>query len=84
MTVRFNLTAHSAVQGQMIEVFDDDVFIAGIYPAEHGVRIVSKYLVNFGDRLSIDAKEPPALNVVLAPLSEAVLAHILLRKSRQA
>lgn len=44
---------------EMIEVWDDDTFIAGIYPHDGFITIVSKYLSN----TMIDRKYPPALIV---------------------
>ena len=35
---------HRLTGGTMIEVFNDGVFVASVYPHEDGVRIVSKYL----------------------------------------
>jgi len=41
----------------MVEVWQDGVFIASIYPHEDGLRIVSKYL----DGVEHDAAFPPSV-----------------------
>lgn len=45
------------VSGDMVEVWDDDVFVAGVYPHQGGVRVVSKYL---GD-VRHEPSPPPAV-----------------------
>ena len=50
---------HKLTGGQMTEVFSDDVFVAGIYPHEDGIRIVSKYL----GTVRRDDEYPPAVVV---------------------
>jgi len=48
----------------IVEVWEDGVFIAAIYPAERGVRIVSKYLTDdCVPRPALEGPFPPALNV---------------------
>ena len=42
--IRLEIKRHRLTGGQMIDVFDDDVFVASVYPHEDGIRVVSKYL----------------------------------------
>ncbi len=50
---------HPATGGQMVEIFDDDTFLAAVYPHLDGIRIVSKYL----DGIRHEHEQPPALVV---------------------
>ena len=47
----------------IVEVWDGDTLIAAIYPSPGGVKIVSKYLENRPDLVTVDAVEPLALTV---------------------
>ncbi|GAI95508.1 unnamed protein product [marine sediment metagenome] len=41
----FRVKPHGTLPGnQMVEFWRDGVFVAGIYPHEDGIRIVSKYI----------------------------------------
>jgi len=41
----FRVKPHETLPGnQMVEFWRDGVFVAGIYPHEDGIRIVSKYI----------------------------------------
>jgi len=41
----FRVKPHGILPGnQMVECWRDGVFVAGIYPHEDGIRIVSKYM----------------------------------------
>lgn len=41
----FRLTPHKALVGnQMAEVWRDGEFVAGVYPHQDGIRVVSKYM----------------------------------------
>ena len=59
----FKLAPHDLLPGKMmVEFWRDGQFIAGIYPHEDGIRIVSKYL----DGVSTDPGYPPAAVVKLS------------------
>ena len=60
---RFKVCPHDQLPGKMmVEYWRDGKFIAGIYPHEDGIRIVSKYL----DGVSEDSSYPPAAVVKLS------------------
>jgi len=45
MEETFRIAPHEQIPGQtMVEVWRRGVFIAGIYPHEDGLRVVSKYM----------------------------------------
>ncbi|GAI90127.1 unnamed protein product [marine sediment metagenome] len=45
MTYELRVVPHSMLLGnQMAEFWRDGVFVAGIYPHEDGIQIVSKYM----------------------------------------
>ncbi|GAI36491.1 unnamed protein product [marine sediment metagenome] len=50
---------------QMVEVWRDGVFMAGIYPQEDGLRIESKYM----DGVKQETGYPPAVVVCLSRVS---------------
>ena len=59
----FRLCPHAQLPGKMmVEYWRNGTFIAGIYPHEDGIRIVSKYL----DGVSMDPNYPPAAVVKLS------------------
>lgn len=59
MVIYFKL--EEAIDGRkMVEVWDNGVFIAGIYPHENHIAIVSKYL----DEAFTDSGYPPTLMIM--------------------
>lgn len=47
MGFEFKVVGHSILRGsQVVECWRDGVFIAGIYPHQDGIRIVSKFMTN--------------------------------------
>jgi len=59
---RFTVCPHDQLPGKMmVEYWRGGKFIAGIYPHEDGIRIVSKYL----DGVSTDPSYPPAAIIKL-------------------
>ncbi|GAH85636.1 unnamed protein product [marine sediment metagenome] len=43
--MEFRVKPHETMPGnQMVELWRDGVFMAGVYPHEDGIRIVSKYM----------------------------------------
>lgn len=45
MSYEFRITSHSVLPcKQVVECWRDGVFVAGIYPHQDGIRIVSKYM----------------------------------------
>jgi len=43
----FKVVTHSILPGsQVVEVWRNGVFIAGVYPHEDGIRVVSKYMTD--------------------------------------
>ena len=63
MTTRFVYGPHIFRDGQpVVEVYDGDKFVAAIYAAEHGIKVVSRHFA--GDAVATyDARFPPALHV---------------------
>jgi hypothetical protein len=62
MATRLVFGTHVTRNGeQVVEVFDGDNFVAAIYPAEHGVRIVSSHFDK--ERTTMDEEYPPMLVV---------------------
>jgi len=58
----FRLCPHDQLPGKtMIEYWRDGKFVAGIYPHQDGIRVVSKYLVGVDE----DASFPPAAVIKL-------------------
>ncbi len=56
MSYEFKVVSHSILPGgQMIECWRDGVFVAGVYPHEDGIRIVSKYMTE------VTKKNKPAM-----------------------
>ncbi len=49
MNYEFKVLPHSILPGkQMVECWRDGVFVAGIYPHQDGIRIVSKFMTDVG------------------------------------
>jgi len=47
MSYEFRVAPHSILpDSQMVECWRDGVFVAGIYPHQDGIRIVSKYMTD--------------------------------------
>ena len=43
--IELKMASHGVLPGkQMVECWQDGLFVAGIYPHQDGVRVVSKYL----------------------------------------
>jgi len=61
MKMHFRSEIHTETGKQMVEVWRDGQFIAGIYAHEEGMRIVSEHL----DGVKHDSGSPPALVVKL-------------------
>ena len=57
--IRLVVKHHRLTGGNMIEVFDDDVFVASVYPHEDGIRVVSKYL----GTVQRDDDNPPTITI---------------------
>ena len=57
--IRLVVKPHEETGGEMVQVWDGDVFVAGVYPHEDGVRVVSKYL----DGVDTEPVYPPAVVV---------------------
>lgn len=63
VNIEFRVKPHEVSPGkQMIEFHRDGVFVAGIYPHEDGIRIVSKYM----DGVKYESGSPRALVVKLS------------------
>ena len=61
--IEFRIKPHGVLPGkQMVEFHRDGVFVAGIYPHEDGIRIVSKYI----DGVKYESGSPRALVVKLS------------------
>ncbi|MBA7548938.1 hypothetical protein ES705_41406 [subsurface metagenome] len=61
--IEFRVKPHGILPGnQMVEFCRDGVFVAGIYPHEDGIRIVSKYM----DGIEQELGYPPAVVVQLS------------------
>ena len=61
--IEFRVKPHGILPGnQMVELFRDGVFVAGIYPHEDGIRIVSKYM----DGVKHEPGSPPAVVLQLS------------------
>jgi hypothetical protein len=61
MTTQFRLVPHSKrLDVAIVEVWRDDEFVAGIYPTDEGIKIVSKHL---GLVIRENMSPPPALIV---------------------
>ena len=53
----FKIKPHSVLPGQlMAEVWRDGAFLAGIYPHQDGIRVVSKYLAGVEEEPLLPAK----------------------------
>lgn len=47
MCFEFRVCRHQLLSGQqMIECWRDGIFVAGIYPHQDGIRVVSKYMTD--------------------------------------
>ncbi|GAH85432.1 unnamed protein product [marine sediment metagenome] len=58
----FRVVPHSILLGkQMIEFWKDGHFVAGIYPHQDGIRVVSKYMTG----VSEETGSPPAAIILL-------------------
>jgi len=63
MTYEFHVVGHSILHGnQAVECWRDGVFVAGIYPHQDGIRVVSKYMTE----VTKDPGYPPAAVVKLS------------------
>ena len=62
MEERFKVSPHDTLPGKMmVEYWRDGKFVAGIYPHQDGIRIVSKYMTG----VSKDRAFPPAAVIKL-------------------
>lgn len=66
MEERFKVCPHSLLPGKtMVEYWRDGKFIAGIYPHQEGIRIVSKYMTGVSEEaepvMSHDGWVPSAI-----------------------
>lgn len=59
--MEFRIAEHTETGEDMVEVWKDGEFIAGIYAHEEGLRIVSKYL----DGVKHEAKMPQGVVIKL-------------------
>ena len=66
--ISFTVKEHSLLLNTMVEVWRDGEFVAGIYGAMDGVRVVSKYL----DGVREDANKPDFPPSVTVKLKETV------------
>jgi len=57
--MKFRLGTNTVTGEDMVEIWRDGAFIAGIYSHEEGVRIVSKHL----DGVEHEVASPPAVTV---------------------
>ena len=65
--IEFRVKPHGTLPGnQMVEFCRDGVFVAGIYPHEDGIRIVSKYM----DGVEHEPGYPPAVVVQLSKVEK--------------
>ena len=63
MNYKFKIVPHSMIADkQAVEFWREGVFVAGIYPHEDGIRIVSKYM----DGVEHEPGYPPAAIVHLS------------------
>ncbi len=61
--IEFRVKPHGVLpRSQMVEFWRDGVFVAGVYPHEDGIRVVSKYM----DRVEHEPGYPPAAVVHLS------------------
>ncbi len=60
--IKFKLATHTQSGRPMVEVFRDDIFIAGIYGHEEGIQLVSKYF----DGVEHKPDYPPSVVIKLA------------------
>jgi len=62
MSYEFRVVPHSKVPGsQAIECWRDGVFVAGFYPHQDGIRIVSKFMTD----VTKEAHYPPSIIIKL-------------------
>jgi len=62
MSYEFKVKPHSTLLGShMVEYWRDGVFVAGIYPHEDGIRVVSKYMT----RVVTEDGLPPTVSIHL-------------------
>ena len=65
MNNKFKVKPHETMPGnQMVEFWRDGVFMAGIYPHEDGIRIVSKFM----DGVNQEPGYPPSVVVHLSDI----------------
>jgi len=63
MSYEFRIVPHAQLPGkEMVECWRDGVFVAGVYPHEDGIRIVSKYMLD----VSREADWPPTALIKLS------------------
>lgn len=63
MSYEFRVMPHAQLPGkEMVECWRDGVFVAGVYPHEDGIRIVSKYMLD----VSREADWPPMAVIKLS------------------
>lgn len=64
---RLQLAPHTRTNDTVVEIWEGSLMIGVIYPHPGGVKIISKYIENRPDLVTIDPAEPPALIVRLFP-----------------
>lgn len=68
--IRFVHGAHTVRDDvPVVEVYNGEGLVAVIYPAEHGVKIVSRHFAPADDVITVDMKFPPAITVRFAGAS---------------
>lgn len=60
----FRVGTHTETGKPMVELWKDGEFIAGIYPHEDGIRIVSKYM----DGVEHEPVYPPSVVIKLSTI----------------
>jgi len=62
MEERFSFRPHDLLPGkQMVEFWRDGQFVAGIYPHQDGIKVVSKYMISVSEEVGL----PPAAIIFL-------------------
>ncbi len=67
----FKMAEHSVKpeRGQIIEVWNGNVFMGAIYPTENGIKVVSKYIANNPEAaIEIDRSKLPPIPAILINL----------------
>lgn len=63
--MRLDIGRHEVTGRSVFELRDGELLVACMYPTEDGLKIVSKYIVNHAELVTIEVQDPAAVLIDL-------------------